>query len=188
MEPRSLTEQLLDQFDWHWSNVARPRLDDLTDAEYLWEPVSDCWSIRSRSTATTSHAAGAGDLVMDRVWPDPDPAPITTIAWRLGHIAIEVFGERAANHFGDRDVRPETTTWSATAAGGLALVDEHYGRWRDGVRELDDDGLAQPVGPDEGPFAESPYSDLVLHLNREALHHVAEVLLLRDLYRAGLGR
>jgi hypothetical protein len=39
------------------------------------------------------------------------------------------------------------------------------------------------VGPAEGPFAEHPYAELVLHINREAIHHSAEVLLLRDLYR-----
>jgi hypothetical protein len=30
-------------------------------------------------------------------------------------------------------------------------------------------------------------ASLVLHVNREALHHLAEVSLLRDLYRAGRG-
>ena len=43
--------------------------------------------------------------------------------------------------------------------------------------------LARPVGEAEGPFAEHPYAELVLHINREAIHHLAEVLLLRDLYR-----
>jgi hypothetical protein len=30
----------------------------------------------------------------------------------------------------------------------------------------------------------APVASLVLHVNREALHHLAEVSLLRDLYRA----
>ena len=30
-------------------------------------------------------------------------------------------------------------------------------------------------------------SDLILHINREAIHHAAEVLLLRDLYRTRFG-
>ena len=68
-------------------------------------------------------------------------------------------------------------------AEALAQLDEHYARWVAGVRSLDEGRLAQPVGEAEGPFAEHPYAELVLHINREALHHSAEVLLLRDLYR-----
>ena len=37
-------ELLLDQIDWHWTRQAGPRLDGLSDEEYLWEPVVDCWS------------------------------------------------------------------------------------------------------------------------------------------------
>ncbi|MGI8574399.1 MAG: DinB family protein, partial [Egibacteraceae bacterium] len=46
--------------------------------------------------------------------------------------------------------------------------------------------LARPCGPVEGPFSEEPFAALILHLNREAIHHGAEIALLRDLYRAGL--
>lgn len=35
----------------------------------------------------------------------------------------------------------------------------------------------------EGPFAKEPMAALVVHINREALHHGAEIALLRDLYR-----
>ena len=44
-------------------------------------------------------------------------------------------------------------------------------------------GLARPVGPAEGPYAEHPMATLILHINREVMHHGAEVCLLRDLYR-----
>jgi hypothetical protein len=50
------------------------------------------------------------------------------------------------------------------------------------VRGLDADGLARPCGPAEGPFAEYPMASLVLHINREVIHHGAEISLLRDLY------
>lgn len=52
------------------------------------------------------------------------------------------------------------------------------------MRRLDAPELATPVGPAEGEFAELPYAALVLHIHREAIHHLAEVALLRDLYRA----
>jgi len=54
--------------------------------------------------------------------------------------------------------------------------------WRDGGCALDAAGLAAACGPAEGPYAEHPMAALVLHINREAIHHGAEVTLLRDLY------
>jgi hypothetical protein len=53
------------------------------------------------------------------------------------------------------------------------------------VRGLGAAGLARPCGPAEGPWAAGPLAALVLHIKREAIHHLAEVALLRDLYRAG---
>jgi hypothetical protein len=32
------TRQLLEQLTFHWESQARPRLEGLTDDEYLWEP------------------------------------------------------------------------------------------------------------------------------------------------------
>lgn len=41
-------------------------------------------------------AAGGGELVADFEFPEPDPAPVTTIAWRLGHVIVGIFGVRNA--------------------------------------------------------------------------------------------
>jgi hypothetical protein len=38
------------------------------------------------------------------------------------------------------------------------------------------------VRPGRRPLAGYPMATLVLHINREALHHGAEIALLRDLY------
>jgi hypothetical protein len=94
------TSELLSQLSCHWDRQARPRLDGLTDDEYLWEPVPGAWSIRPRHQAKTAMAAGAGELVIDWEYPEPVPAPVTTIAWRLGHVIVGVFGARNAAHFG----------------------------------------------------------------------------------------
>jgi hypothetical protein len=173
---------LVEQLDWHWQNHLRPRLDGLTDAEYLWEPVPGCWSLRPKAGAITSMAAGAGDVVADFAYPEPVPVPFTTIAWRMGHVAIGVLGMRAANHFGSGGVDYQSTDWPLTAAGGLELLDRHYAAWITGVRGLGEDGLARPCGPAEGPFSDYTMAALVLHINRETIHHGAEITLLRDLY------
>lgn len=176
------TELLVEQLEWQWENYFRPRLDDLTDEEYLWEPVPGCWSIRPRADAVGAMSAGFADTVADYDYPEPEPPPVTTIAWRMGHISIGVFGERAANHFGDGGVSYGDTDWPLTASGGVALLDRWYKAWMMGVKSLDDEALARPCGPHEGTFAEHPFAALVLHINREALHHAAEISLLRDLY------
>ena len=182
------TTELFDQLDWHWQHHLRPRLADLTDAEYLWEPVAGCWSLRRRDEASSSMAAGAGDTVADFAHPEPQPPPFTTIAWRMGHMSIGVLGMRAADHFGEPGtVGYPTTDWPLTAAGGLQLLDRHYDAWMAGVRSLDEEGLRRPCGPSEGPFAEHPMAALVLHISREVIHHGSELCLVRDLYRASQG-
>lgn len=114
------------------------------------------------------------------------PAPggsVTTIAWRLWHVIEDVLGRRASAHFGD--VVPERRD---DAAGTLAALDAAYERWVGGVRAMGAEEMDRAVGAPEGPYADHPMATLVLHINREAIHHLAEVLVLRDLYRATGGR
>jgi hypothetical protein len=177
------TAQLLEQLTYHWDNQVRPALDDLTDDEYLWEPAPGAWSIRPRAEARTAMAAGGGDLVADFEYPEPDPAPVTTIAWRLGHVTVGIFGVRNAAHFGGPPMDYFSVEWPGDAKSALVLLDEVYAGWVRGVRGLDETKLAAPVGESEGDFAAYPYAALVLHINRETIHHMAEVALLRDLYR-----
>jgi hypothetical protein len=179
---RSWNETLRDQLDFHFRHHLRPRLEGLTDDEYFWEPAPGSWNVRPREEATSGHAAGGGDLVVDYAWPEPDPAPLTTIAWRIGHVVAGCFAMRTSSHFGGPPRDYTTWTYAATADEALAQLDATYDAWSAGVESLGEEGLARPVGQAEGPFAESPYADLVLHINRELIHHGAEICLLRDLY------
>lgn len=177
-----LTHQLTDQLRFHWQIAARPRLDGLTDAEYFWEPVPGCWSVRPRARARTSRQAGSGDYVREFEDPEPDPVPVTTIAWRLGHVIAGVFGARNHSHFAGPPADEAQFDYAGTAAGALAQLDAAYEHWITAVAGLDAEALARPVGQAEGPFAPEPMITLVLHIHREAIHHMAEVALLRDLY------
>jgi hypothetical protein len=193
-------EELAGQLDGHWRSQLRPRLDGLTDEEYFWEPVPGMWSVRRRGEGrdpraegfgrpeasgegTAPVALGGGEFTLDFAWPVPDPVPATTIAWRLSHLIVAVFGLRVGSHFGGEPVDYEKYDYPGDAATALAQLDEFYAAWIAGVRGLGADGLARPCGPAEGPYAEASMATLVLHINREAIHHGAEVALLRDLFR-----
>jgi len=117
------------------------------------------------------------------VFPEPEPPPVTTIAWRMAHAIVGIFGARAAAHFGGPPMAYASHNYAGDAATGLAQLDETYARWIEGVRGPTDERLWEPVGEAEGEWAAAPFVDLILHINREAIHHGAEMLLLRDLYR-----
>jgi hypothetical protein len=173
---------LVGQLDFYWEVHLRPRLEGLTDEEYLWEPVEGCWSLR-RS------AGGRYTLQVER--PEPSPTPVTTIAWRMMHIGAYCLANRADAFFGERDL-PGATMFDpryvpadlpGTATAGIEFLEGAYRRWRDAVAGLDDDQLRAPLGPKGEYFADDPMAGLVLHLSREVMHHGGEIGVLRDLYR-----
>ncbi|MCG6493066.1 DinB family protein [Kitasatospora sp. A2-31] len=174
------SERLAEQLDWYWHKNLRPRLDGLADEEYFWEPVHGCWNIRPRDTSAVPVSADAGGWTMDSAHPDPVPAPVTTIAWRLAHIIVSCLGYRVGWYFDGRDVDSQTFNYAGTADEALRQLDEMYGRWHAGVRGLSDADLESPpaMGPEQFPM-----ENRVLHVNRELIHHGAEIALLRDLYR-----
>ena len=141
-----------------------------------------CWSIQPRGRSHAPIQAGSGAFTIDFAVPEPDPAPVTTIAWRLGHIIVGVLGARVASHFGGPPVDYFTFPYAGTAGEALDQLDAAYQLWSDGVATLGVEELGRPVGSSEGPYADRSLAALVLHINREVIHHGAEIALLRDLY------
>jgi hypothetical protein len=164
-----LGASLAEQLDGHWRAQLRPRLDGLTDDEYFWQPVPDCWTVHRDGTIDFAH-------------PAPHPAPFTTIAWRLAHVIVGVLAVRNHSHFGAPPADYQSWPYATDAATALTQLDDAYGKWIDAVRGLDDDGLNRPIGPAEGPYADKPMRELILHINREMIHHGAEIACIRDLY------
>ncbi|RKN06442.1 DinB family protein [Streptomyces radicis] len=117
---------------------------------------------------------------------EPDETPVTTIAWRLSHLHFCFAGSWEWT-FGERRVDPtllvDFTPDAAVAVERFwALMD----RWRDSIAtvteaQLDTVGFSQyPYGSDP----DEPYASALAGCNLEFIHHMAEIALLRDLWRA----
>jgi DinB superfamily len=176
---------LVDQVDWHWQHQARPRLAGLSDEEYRWEPVPGAWNVRPRGSGAPAGAVevGSGAGVIDYAFPEPAPAPVTTIGWRLCHVVVGVLAERNGRYFAGPPASYDAYDYPLTAAAALAALDDGYARWIDGVRALGEAGLRDRCR--EPGFEKDSMAGLVLHINRELIHHLAEVALLRDLWAHG---
>ncbi|HET6738671.1 MAG TPA: DinB family protein [Kribbella sp.] len=171
--------EVVEQIETHWRSRLRPRLDGLTDDEYFWQPVEGCWTVGRREESAAPLAFGAGEFTMD-YGDREDPEPVTTIAWRLGHLSSSL-AQSCARRFGGPPAELETFEFAGTADGALAQLDDYYGRWIDGIRSLGEDGLIRPQGSPPA-FADAPMARAILYSNVELVHHGAEICLLRDLY------
>ena len=145
------------------------RLAGLTDGEFFWEPCDGCWSVRP----------GSGGWTMD--YPDevPDPPPVTTIAWRLLHIAHGnwIYWEHAFGP-GRRSYHDLETCGSADAAVADLIASQRP--VTEALDGMTDAALADPVGT---PFGATwPAGTVLRTLLNEQVHHGAEIGLLRDLY------
>jgi hypothetical protein len=161
-------------FDVVWDRFMA-RIVGLDDAEYLWEPVAHCWSIRPDDRGRW-HLDGADG------GPPTDPPPLTTIAWRIGHLAGVALGGFANWLFEDGSLGVDEISFPGRAAEVPQFCRANYRAWRDGIGSIDEAGWFERLGAKWGSYAEDTTLDLALHVLDEVDHHGAEVGLLRDLY------
>jgi hypothetical protein len=174
--------EVVDQLESHWHHQLRPRLSGLTDEEYFWQPVPDCWTISRRGTSAAPLSLGSGEFTLDYAEPPHEREPVTTIAWRLGHVIVGL-AEMNGTHFGGPATDVSTFAYAGTAGEALRQLDDAYDWWIHGARALGSTGLAAPQGATQPPeFADAPLARLVLYTNLEVIHHGAEICLLRDLH------
>ncbi len=162
---------LLVQMDEAYERLRR-RLEGLTEDEYFWEPVPGCWTV---------HRDETGRWVTDYAFPDPVPAPVTTIGWRLVHIAdCKVMYHEYA--FGARRLTFPDLIAPATVRGALERLQEGHRLLRSDLVGLEADQLDQPRLTNWGE--EWPAWRIFWAMIDHDLHHGAEIGCLRDLYRA----
>ena len=148
------------------------RCEGLTDEEFFWEPVPGSWNVRPDVSAPSGWS-------YEYEFAPPPPAPITTIAWRLVHIAADnwvywehAFGQGLRN-FPDLHV-------PSSAAAGVQNWQESRRAITDWLDSAEDEGLdeVRPTHLGEPRSA----GDVLSILIDEQIHHGAEIALLRDLY------
>jgi hypothetical protein len=169
----TLSQNLLDLSDFAWQRL-RDRVQGLTDDEYFWEPFDGCWSIRKTEAG----------LVLERTQIPPEPAPFTTLAWRITHIVDILQEDRTATWFGNQpDPADGQPPVPASASGALAALDHAYDVWRRRLAALSQEVLDRPMGEPAGMYAEHDGTSFALHILDELIHHGAEVGAVRDFYR-----
>lgn len=148
------------------------RLQGLTDAEFWWQPVPDSWTVKEDPAAPSG-------WTYDYEFPPPSPAPVTTIAWRLVHIAANnwIYWEYA---FG-----PGKWTFPDLAVPSTA--DDALRNWRQSrdpitawLDRATDNDLDEMRPSHLG--ADRSAGEVVKILLDEEVHHGAELALMRDLY------
>ena len=153
-----------------WTTL-RCRLEGLTDEEFFWEPVPECWTV---------HCDETGHWIEDYADPAPEPPPFTTIAWRMVHVSLckLMYHEYA---FG-----PAQLTWDGlvvphTAAEAVASLEENHARLRAALDGLNDSDLLEMRLTNWGEHW--PAWRIFWVMAGHDLHHGGEIGCLRDLYR-----
>jgi hypothetical protein len=170
---------IVSQLEFYWDVHLWPRLAGLTDDEFFWEPAPGCWSLRSDEN---------GGYVLDKSEPVPEPPPVTTLAWRIVHVATAM-STRTSTFFGPEtgkdmfDPIHQPARLPGSAEQGLRFLADAYRDWHDAIAALDRAELERPLGPKGANYAAEPMVALIVHINREVMHHGGEICLLRDLYR-----
>ena len=135
--------------------------------------------------AATSAPFGPGPWVLDRELGDPfAPGPVSTIAWRVAHLTHCLAGRHEWT-FGSRQTDPaDVVAFTPVADEAMTALWDEVDRWAAALdtlteAQLDEVGLSRyPWGLDP----QLPFVGIVRWVNRELIHHLAEVALLRDLY------
>ncbi|EKX61154.1 DinB family protein [Streptomyces ipomoeae] len=118
--------------------------------------------------------------------PEPDETAVTTIAWRLNHMHYEFAGDWEWT-FGQRRQDPKLMVdFTPSAAPAVERFWATVDRWRDDVGTLTEEQL-DTVGLSQYPYGshpEEPYVSVLWGTSLEFIHHMAEIALLRDLWRS----
>ena len=152
--------------------MIRDRVEGLSDEEFWWAPVGEAWTVRPTERGTWA---------ADYEEPDPDPAPITTIGWRLVHVAEckLMYHEYA---FGEARLTWPELDSPHTAVEAISALERGHELVEADLRSMDDGGLDLPVRTNWGE--DWPAWRIFWTMIHHDLWHGGEIGALRDSFRA----
>lgn len=167
------------QLEFSWLEL-RDRLRAVDDETFRWEPVPGALSVVRRGTERTPRTLGTGEWVAE--WPaGPDEPTPRTIAWLVAHLTEAVF-ERWEWTFGEHRRRRTDVEVHGEVGPAVAGLSRWVDAWRAGIAALPDEDVMRVGLSTATPIdAQAPFGHLVLHMNREIIHHGAEIMALADL-------
>ena len=158
--------------------VMEPNLGGLTDEEYFWEPEAGWWGVRRREDVRSPDCWGKGDWVVEHCFDGSVQAP-ATIGWRLMH-AYDCTNDFTSRIFGHGGIDWNEIEVAGTAADAVDLMTSAVKHLRDGLASHDDDVLLGTGDVDDA----RPRWHILGQALIEAIHHTAEIGVLRAWYRA----
>ncbi len=164
----------------HAFAVSAWQVAGLTDDEYLSRPVGSAWGVARRDETRPEWRCGLGEWVIEDTWRHPDPLPMTSIGWRLGHISgwTEVYRNFT---FGPGGLSYAEVEIPGTADAALARLARCQSDFREDVAALSDADLDALRPTHWG--GEATIGALVWTIANEHLSHGSEIGALRDVYR-----
>lgn len=162
----------------HAIEASRFACRDLTDEEFFWEPVTPCWGVRRRGESDAPTQWGSGEWIVE-MWGD-DPPRVTTIGWRLVHLAVggEIYLDRTFDGGSTTLADAEVPGSAAEAVARLRAKQE---RMLARCAAIEDEALTLATPTHWGE--ELPLWQLVWTSIVEQFHHGAEIGTLRDVHR-----
>lgn len=160
---------LIEEMDDAWKMLIS-WCEGLTDGEFFWEPVSNCWTV---------HLQEDGQWVVDYEISPPDPPPLTTIAWKIAHLhACKLMYYEYA--FGDGKLIWDEIEIPHNATEALTMLEGAHRQLSRVLDDLDETDMERMVPTNWGE--QWPIWRIFWVMILHDLTHGAEIGCLRDLY------
>jgi len=167
-------------------SLPEPHLKDVTDEEALWEPASNRWNVRRRPDGTQD---------ADRVVPEPDPAPVPTVAWVMWHIGLR-WEQAYAHCFGrsggsatqlDGPEAASSTPWPGDVTSAVMWLSQCHDRWSGALGSPSEKDLESTERTGWFPGGSFSLGHVLAWANVELMKNAAEIGTLRHLRHASRG-
>jgi hypothetical protein len=162
----------------HAFTASRWHVQDLTDAEFFYEPATPCWGVWRQHEAPRESIVGRGHWVMDTHGSDKPLVP--SIGWRLLHLAVwtDIYREWT---FGVRRPRPDDFEYVGKAEQAVAWLERAQRDFMKQVKALTERQVGDMRPTHSG--RKRSVGDIVWDIAVEHTHHGAEIGVLRDVLR-----